>query len=57
MREQLVLREHSFKRADASDELEAAGELARDGLPVNDIFFLTRGVVSKLVLLRADAKA
>lgn len=59
MRERLSLLEQSFKRAGAGDELEAARELARDGLPVNDIYFMMRGVVSKpaIVLLRAEAKA
>lgn len=59
MTQELAELEQNFKRAGAGDELEAARELARDGLPVNDIYFMMRCVVSKpaIVLLRAEAKA
>ena len=49
----------AFKREGAADELAAARELARDDLPVNQIYFMMRGVISKaaIVLLRTDARA
>ena len=51
--------EQAFKREDAADELAAARELARDDLPVNQIYFMMRGVISKpaIGLLRTEARA
>jgi hypothetical protein len=59
IKRQLAELEQTFRDEGAIAELEAARELARDGLPVGQIFVMLRGVVSKpaIVLLIAEAKA
>ena len=59
IKHQLAELARAFKREGAADELAAARELARDDLPVNQIYFMMRGVISKpaIVLLRTEARA
>ena len=59
IKHQLAKLARAFKREGAADELAAARELARDDLPVNQIYFMMRGVISKaaIVLLRTEARA